>query len=97
VEEGKDKFVGGMSADVIIIVNEKDGVLFIPSDAIIRDQYAYVVERGRAVRREVTIGIGNWERTEIVEGIQEGEQYITSVALQELADGVRIKVVEDLG
>ncbi len=95
VEEGKDKFIGGMSADVIVVVEEKDGVIFAPSDALIRDEYAYVIEDGRAVRREVTTGTGNWESIEILDGLQEGDQLITSVAVPGLEDGARVNVVDE--
>ena len=84
-----------MSADVIVVVEEKDDVLCAPSDALIRDEYAYVLENGKAVRREVTPGTGNWERVEIVDGLQEGDILITSVALQGLDDGVRVEVMEE--
>ena len=95
VEEGKEKFIGGMSADVIVVIEEKDDILFAPSDALIRDEYAYVVENGRAVRREVTTGTGNWESVEILDGLNEGDMLITSVALQGLEDGARVNVIEE--
>ncbi len=95
VEEGKDKFIGGMSADVIVVIEEKEDTLFAPSDSLIRDEYAYVVENGRAVRREVTTGTGNWESVEITDGLNEGDLLITSVALQGLEDGARVTVIEE--
>jgi HlyD family secretion protein len=95
VEEGKDKFIGGMSADVIVVIDEKDDVLYAPSDSLVRDQYAYVLEGGRAIRRDVTTGTGNWESIEILDGLNEGDVLITSVALQGLDDGVRVEVAED--
>ncbi len=95
VEEGKDKFIGGMSADVIVVIEEKDDILFAPADALIRDEYAYVMEGGRAVRRAVTTGTGNWENVEILDGLTEGDQLITSVAVQGLDDGARVEVIEE--
>lgn len=96
VDEGREKFVPGMSADVVILVDEKDDVLYVPSEALIRQRFAYVVENGRAARREVTAGIGNWSRTEVRGGLKEGEQLITSVSLQALQPDVAVKVVEKL-
>ncbi len=95
LDEGN--FIPGMSADVTVIVSEKDNVLYVPSESLIRDEYAYVVEGNRAVRRPVTIGIGNWETKEIVSGLQEGETIITSIGIKGLADGSRIKIVPSLG
>ena len=96
IEEGKEKFLVGMSADVIIVADEKDGVLSVPSEALIREEEAYVIENGRAVKRKVKIGIGNWQSKEVLEGISEGEMLITSVALKELKPGVKVRVVESL-
>jgi hypothetical protein len=44
----------------------------------------------------VKTGTGNWERIEIVDGLEEGETIVTSIALQGLDDGVRVNVVEEL-
>lgn len=93
VDEGTEKFIAGMSADVIIIVEEKDDTLYAPTESLIRQEFAYVVENGRARRREVKTGIGNWNTTEVLEGLREGELLITSVSLSDLADGARVKVV----
>ncbi len=90
-------FLVGMSADVTVIVSEKDNVLYVPSESLIRDEFAYVVEGNKAVRRPVTIGIGNWETREIINGLKEGETIVTSVGIKGLVDGVRIKIVPSLG
>jgi HlyD family secretion protein len=96
VEEGQDKFIPGMSADVIVLQQTKDDALFVPSEALVRQRYAYVIEGGRARRREVKTGIGNWSRMEVLDGLEEGETLITSVSLKELKDGVKVRVVDEL-
>lgn len=96
LEEGKDKFITGMSADVIILVDEKENVVYAPTESLIRQEYAYVVENGRAVRRDVKTGVGNWNTIEVTEGIKEGDLLITSVSNKSLKDGVKVKVVEKL-
>jgi multidrug efflux pump subunit AcrA (membrane-fusion protein) len=95
-KEGIEKFVAGMSADVVILVDEKEAVLFVPTEALVRDQYVYVIEQGRAAKREITRGISNWSRTEILEGVREGETLITSVSLKELQPDIKVRVVEEL-
>lgn len=96
IEQDKDKFITGMSADVIILVDEKDNVIFAPTESLIREEFAYVVENGRAVRRDVQTGVGNWNTVEITEGLKEGDHLITSVSIAALKDGVKVKVVEKL-
>lgn len=96
VEDNAEKFLPGMSADVVILIDEKDQVLFAPTESLIRGEAAYVIENGRARRREVKTGLGNWNTVEILEGLNEGETLITSVSLADLADGVRVEVVDSL-
>jgi len=96
IQEGTEKFLAGMSADVILVVEEKDDVVYVPTEALIREEYLYVIEDGRAVRRDVTPGIGNWNATEITSGVEQGEQIITSISLTDLQDGVPVKVVDIL-
>jgi HlyD family secretion protein len=83
----------GMSADVEVVVGRKENALQLPSSAIMeRDakKFVYVVSAGKVVRRDVTTGIGNWDRTEIVSGLAEGESVITSLEQKDLAPGVRV-------
>jgi HlyD family secretion protein len=96
IEEEKDKFITGMSADVIILVDEKDNAIYAPTESLIRQEFAYVVEHGRAVRRDVKTGVGNWNTVEITEGLNEGDQLITSVSIAALKEGVKVKVVDKL-
>ena len=96
IEQGKDKLITGMSADVIVIAEEKENVLLVPAEALIREEEGYVVKDGRAEKRMITVGIGNWLVREVLDGIKEGETLITSIALKELKDGCKINVVESL-
>jgi HlyD family secretion protein len=85
-----------MSADVIIIAAGKDDVLSVPSEALIREEEAYVIENGRAVRRKVKVGVGNWQAKEVLEGLREGETLITSVGIKGLKNGIKVRVVDEL-
>lgn len=96
VKETPELFLPGMSADVTIITGSKENTLYVPSESLIRDQIAYLIEQDRVVRRDVETGIGNWESREILSGLDEGEMVITSVAIRGLRPGVRVRVVEEL-
>jgi len=72
----------GMSADLDILTFEKDNVLAIQERAI-KDadgkKMVQILEKGKPVDREVKTGIkGDGGMIEIVSGLQEGEQVITS-------------------
>lgn len=91
-----EKFMPGMSADVTLIAEKKDDVVYAPTESLVRDEFAYVIENGRAVRRGVKLGIGNWERREVIEGLREGETLVTSVNIKGLLDGAPVQVVDEL-
>lgn len=96
INEQPEKFLVGMSADITVIVDKKLDVLSVPSESLVRDEFVYVIENGRAVHRRVTLGIGNWERREVVSGLEEGATIITSVSLKELKPGVKVRIVDEL-
>jgi len=95
--EQQEKFMPGMSSDVTIIVQRKENVLAVPSESLVRDEFAYVIENGHAVHHNVKLGIGNWEQQEVLEGLEEGQTIITSVAIKALKDGSKVRVVSELG
>lgn len=92
-----EDLIAGMSADVVLLVDQNDNALYLPTESLVREKYAFIIEDGVARRREVTLGIGNWHSYEILDGVKEGETFVTSVGLRDLVDGVRVNVVEDLG
>ena len=96
VLESPELFMPGMSADVLIITDRRRDTLYVPSESLVRDEYAYVVRDGVARRRDVKVGVGNIETREILEGLTEGETIITSLSVRGLEDGVPIAVVKEL-
>jgi HlyD family secretion protein len=70
----------GMTADVDIVVARADGALLVPNRAITADRAAgrYFVELwsddGTTERLEVRVGIRNESQTQILEGLDEGDQ-----------------------
>lgn len=69
----------GTSADIEVILDRHDDVLRVPTFAVIEGKRALVIEKGKAESREVTVGLRNWEWTEIKTGLREGEMVITSL------------------
>ena len=85
----------GMSADVEVLTGGKDNVLLAPSAAVMEREgrkFVLVVADGRAVRRDVTTGISNWDWTEILVGISPGEAIITSLEIKNLTHGSRVGI-----
>ncbi len=96
---GAETLRSGMSVDVDIIVESTKDAVSVPSFAIFDDkegkQYVYVVEDGAARKREITKGAEGIERTEVTEGVKEGESVITSLEVKGLRDGKKVKLREE--
>ncbi|MBL9007697.1 MAG: efflux RND transporter periplasmic adaptor subunit [Myxococcales bacterium] len=87
----------GMSANVEILVAEKQNVLWVPSNVIIGrgvSRHVYHLEpQGSAyrVRRQlVDIGLTNWDRTEIRAGLPVSALMVTSLNEKGLEDGATV-------
>jgi len=98
VEVGLDgaspKLKVGMSADIEIVVQNLDDVLFVPTNVVMRRgevQQVYVLSAGRARLRTIQTGLSNWDRTEITKGLSQGEAVVVSLEVKGLKDGVRVR------
>ena len=71
----------GYSADVEIVHNSRDKVLRIPTQAMLEGKrvLVYRATDGVLEERTVTTGISNWEHTEIISGLNEGDQIVMSL------------------
>jgi HlyD family secretion protein len=74
-----------MTVSVDVVVARHAGALVIPSEAV-RDAtgahpWVLAVERGRAVRRPVKLGLKGEGRIEVVEGLNPGEQVVAGTAV----------------
>lgn len=71
-----------MTAMVDIVVNRKEGVLVVPNRALKRDSrsraFVEVVQGTEVQQRFVTAGLSNELVTEIVSGVQEGDEVVVS-------------------
>jgi HlyD family secretion protein len=82
------------SVNVQIIVGEKRGALSIPRAAMLRDgeqRYVYVLEKGRARRRPVSVGLVGLSDVEITSGLSENETVLIPGTVA-LSDGMRVNV-----
>ncbi|GIV01718.1 MAG: hypothetical protein KatS3mg015_0548 [Fimbriimonadales bacterium] len=78
---GNIKLMPGLNASCEFIISEKKDVLMVPSNAIHREDgetYVEVMVDGKPQKRPVKVGQVGDVNTEIVEGLQEGEEVVTS-------------------
>jgi len=89
-------FMPGMSADAVIVVDAHEDALFVPTQCVVRERFVYLIEGDTVRLQEFEPGLTNWQRTEVREGLREGDRVVSSVGLRELRDGRAITVVKDL-
>jgi HlyD family secretion protein len=82
----------GSSADVEIVLRGRDGVLRVPTDALIDDRAVLIVEEGRLVERPVTIGLRNWDAVEILKGVSVGDLVVLSLDRAEVRAGAAVRI-----
>lgn len=84
----------GTSADVEVILDVHEDVLRLPTPALLPGQAVLVVSDGVLERRELEVGLRNWDYTEIVGGLGGGERVVTSLDREEVRAGAEV-VIED--
>ena len=82
------------SVNVQIVVGEKRGALAVPRGALLREgdrRFVYVLENGRARRRDVAVGLVGLAEVEITGGVSENQLVLIPGAVA-LRDGLRVTV-----
>lgn len=70
-----DVLLVGYSADVEVILQRKDDVLRVPTQAIRQNNKVWVVDsHNRLVEQPVETGLSNWSFTEVRSGLKAGDQ-----------------------
>ena len=87
----------GYSADIDIILETRDGVLRIPTEAVMENDQVYRYDRksGRLELASFTAGIRNWNFTEVTAGLDEGDEVVLSLDEPGLAAGVAVVPGDD--
>jgi len=89
----------GMEVDITGRVPVGKNLVLVPNDALIQigDRYRVFVVRGQQVRpRFVTVGLSNYDYTEIVEGLEPGDLVATSM-LDQLESGQKVRARRHAG
>ena len=97
----------GMSVRADLYTRSRENTLAIPVQAVLYDEdtgdedeqtYVFVMRDGKAVRRNVSVGIASDSDQEIIDGLEAGERVIYGPyrVLRHLLDGEDVKVLQDL-
>ena len=85
----------GTFGDLIFEVESHDNALVVPQSAILENAYVFVAEGGKAVRKDVTLGIQNTTMIEVLAGLKDGESVVVE-GNYGLEDGAAVQVLEEV-
>jgi len=87
--EDTARLLAGYSADVEIILETREKVLRVPTEAVLEGNRVVVFhpETGQLETREIEAGISNWMFTEVVSGLGAGERVVINVEKPGVQDG----------
>ena len=90
-------FLVGYSSDVEIIIEVEHDVLGIPTESLLDNNKVYVYQPQSRIleERTVQIGLSNWDNTQVVDELQEGDFVVTSTDRPGLEDGIRVIISEE--
>ena len=92
-DTNNDDLLPGYSADVEVLLANREDVLRIPTSVITESNKIFIFQKetGQLTLREVETGLSNWEFTEITAGLREGEQVVSSIDREGIGDGVAVQ------
>jgi HlyD family secretion protein len=95
VPEECDCLLPGYSADIEIILDEREQVLRVPTEAVLEGNKVYVLTAENLLQeRSIRSGLSNWSWTQVTEGLEAGETVLVSVDKEGVEDGA-LAVIED--
>jgi HlyD family secretion protein len=82
----------GYSADVEIVLDSRDNVLRVPTSTLMEGNKVLVYEptTKKLEERAIKAGITNWEYTEILEGLKQGDRIVASLEREGVKAGVAV-------
>jgi len=77
--EEAGRLLVGYSADVEIILEAHEDTLRIPTEALLEGRRVLLYRDGVLAERKVEAGLENWESTEVLSGLEEGDRIVLTV------------------
>lgn len=99
IDNPDDNLVLGIEAKLTIITAQEQGILVIPVAAVNMDNtgsFCYVIENGMLAKKYITTGVSSLEYMQVVEGLSEGDEIVTSAYMgMEIMEGMPVTVMPD--
>lgn len=90
-----ENLLPGLSADLEVILAARDGVLRIPTYALMEGKRVLLLQDDRLLEQVVETGLQNWSFTEITSGLSTGQQVVVSLDRAEVAAGALAEATEE--
>jgi HlyD family secretion protein len=84
----------GTSSDAEVILSARDGVLRVPTSALLEGGKVLVLVGGRLVERTLQLGLRNWDFTEVTGGLDPGARVVVSLDRPEIKAGAKARAQE---
>ncbi len=81
----------GTSADAEVILSARDGVLRVPTSALLEGGKVLVLAGGRLVEKPLQLGLRNWDFTEVEAGLESGARVVVSLDRPEIQAGAKAR------
>jgi RND family efflux transporter MFP subunit len=85
----------GTFGDLVFEVQSRENALVVPQIAVLENAYVFVVEGGKAVRKNVTLGLQNTAMVEVLDGLAEGDAVVVEGNFG-LEEGAAVQVLEEV-
>lgn len=85
----------GTFGEIIIEVSTHEGALVIPQKAVLENKYVFIAQGGKAVKKEITLGLQNTTLVEVTGGVAEGDLVIAEGNFG-LEDGAAIEITGEV-
>jgi HlyD family secretion protein len=79
----------GYSADAEVILEVRENALRIPTQALLEGNRVLVLQDGSLHERNVKTGVSNWQFTEVVSGLKEGDRVVVSIDRKGVVAGAK--------
>lgn len=89
--------LAGYSADIEVILDVHAPVVRVPTEAVMDGQrvFVFLPDQKKLTQRTIAAGLSNWQWTEVVQGLDAGEQVVINVDAPGLKDGVAVISVQE--
>ncbi len=87
----EQQMLPGYSTDVEVVLKRRTDTLWIPNAALLRDDKVWLYVEGKLEKRSLKIGLSNWQTSEVISGLSEGEQIILPSGNIELSEKMPVQ------